>query len=98
LVLFFLVVCLGSGCRYIVSEPLPDFVHERIEPSGLPENIRQTFSRDHPDSTIEAVETSSFKRKIQEYRITFSTTQGAHGLAINDSSANPVNPPRTFRP
>ena len=92
------LVCLGSGCRFIVSEPLPDFVSKNIDVRDLPETVKSAFFQAHPNAVVEKVESSSFKRKVLEYRITFTSREGGHNQVLFDMSGQPVAPPGTFRP
>jgi len=94
---FLLFVSLSTGCRYLVSEPSPTFVTKETKISNVPENVMKPFRSNNPDARIVKVETSSFKAKPMQYRITFNLDKQQRQV-IYDSQGTVVEPPGLFKP
>jgi len=98
---FFLVVLCAfcfSACRYGVSEPYPAFVQSTTSADRLPALVRKAFVSLHPDAIIEDVETSSFKGKIQKYRISFRTSATTEAQDVFTSDGERVFSLGSFPP
>src|SRR5690242_16010318 len=65
------------GClNHIISEPYPAFTYSEIDAKKLPIKIKSKLDSLHPGSEIDEIETCSFKRQVQQYRITFRDRAG----------------------
>ena len=71
-----LLAVLPMGCRYIVSEPYPGLLISVIPMGQLPRVVKDCFNFSYPDAEPDKVETLSFKKKVDLYRISFRTKDG----------------------
>jgi hypothetical protein len=78
-----LIALSGMGCRYILSEPLPDVVKGSASVQQVPDRVLASFVRAQPTGVIDRIETYTFKGKVTSYQFFYRDGTGLHELQLD---------------